>query len=91
MYRLKDDSSAFDLILDAAESCSLNAVTRCTLLSKNQKQKLSKFATTPLSLKRQVRLKIRRLIGGYGPSLLEKIASLPIPRLMREYLQFSAY
>lgn len=91
MYRLKPESPAFDVVVNAAESWSQSGIKRCTLLSPEQKRKLLERACTPMSLKGKARTRIRDLLGGFGPFVLEKIADLPIPALMRQYLLFAAF
>lgn len=91
MYRVKPETTAFDVIVDAAESCSVSGIMRCTLLNPTQKQILLEKACNPVSLKGRARTRIRDLLGGYGPFVLEKVADLPIPGLLRQYLLFSAF
>lgn len=91
MYRLSPQCAAFDVVVNAAESCSPAGIKRCTLLNSAQRQRLLEKASNPISLKQQSRTRIRNLLGGFGPFLLEKIADLQIPNLMQQYLLFSAY
>lgn len=91
MHRLDPETLAFDLVVDSAESCSPSGIKRCTLLSSSQRLKLVAKAGTPVPLKQQVRTRIRDLLGGYGPFVLEKIADLQIPGLIKQYLLFLAY
>lgn len=77
-----------EVVLEAAESFSIVAIKRCSLLNDAQKEVILDRATTPTSLKHLTRLTIRRLLGGYGPYVLEKIADLPIPDLIQQYLLY---
>lgn len=88
LYRLPVDSEALDVVLEAAESFSLQGIKRCSLLSEDQRNVLLTAATTPQSLKHQCRIKIRHLIGDVGPFLVEKTQDLPIPDLIQNYLLY---
>ena len=91
MHRLPVDSLAFEMIVNASESCSLSAIKRCSLLNARQRERLQDVAMTPASLKQQSRLLIRRLLSASGPFVVEKIEDLPIPRLTQDYLLYAVY
>jgi hypothetical protein len=91
MHRLDPESPAFDLVVDSAESSNPPGIKRCTLLNQIQKARLMEKASTPIPLKQQVRTRIRNLLGEFGPFVLEKIADLQIPSLIKQYLLFLAY
>lgn len=89
--RLAHYPHVFDVILEAAESFYLPAIKRTNNLNPEQKQMLLKAACTPLPLRHQVRLFIRRLfladIKNKGEGLLpNKIQQLPLPPLIKMYL-----
>lgn len=77
-----------EVVLEAAESFSIGAIKRCSLLNDVQKDVILERASTPTSLKHLTRLTIRQLLGGHGPYVLEKIADLPIPDLIQQYLMY---
>lgn len=88
MYRLNPKSDVFELICEVAEGFSITGIKRCSLLNDNQRKVLLERASTPTTLKHLTRITVRRLLGGYGPYILEKIADLPIPELIQRYLLY---
>lgn len=88
MYRLPAESDALNTVLTAAESFSIPGIKRCPLLNERQRLVLLTSATTPLSLKHQSRLLIRKLLGGHGPYLLEKVQDLNLPDILQDYLLY---
>ena len=88
MYRLNPKSDVFQLVMESAESFSMTGIKRCSLLNENQRKALLERASTPTPLKHLTRMKVRCLVGGHGPYVLEKIADLPIPEFIQRYLLY---
>lgn len=86
--RLAQYPHVFDVILEAAEAFHLPAIKRANNLNPEHKQMLLNAAQTPLQLKHQVRLFIRRQLGAGGCILPYRIQQLPLPLLIKMYLLY---
>lgn len=78
----------FELLLDAAESFDVCMIRRSAHLSPEQKERLLKVATAPLSLRHQARLSIRKHMGN---KLITRVEALPIPTVLHRYLIYDFY
>ncbi|XP_056643167.1 ankyrin-3-like isoform X1 [Diorhabda sublineata] len=83
---ISDDClSIFFLLLESSESFDPCMIRRNNVLSPEQKAALLKLSTCPLSLKRQVRLYLRKLLG---PKLLTIVSDFDLPKCLTKYLLF---
>lgn len=76
----------FFLLLEACESFDLCMIRRNNVISLEQKGLLLELASCPLTLRRQVRLFLRKKLG--GKELLEAVDGFEIPECLRKYLLF---
>lgn len=83
---LEENSDLFSTVLGAAEDFDPPIIRRCPSLSEEQKGRILTLSRTPLSLKHQVRLSIRALLG----DKLARIGDdeLGLPKLLGKYLKF---
>ncbi|GAB6022717.1 hypothetical protein CHUAL_006813 [Chamberlinius hualienensis] len=89
--RLAGFPHVFDVFLEAAESFHLPAIRRARNFVPEQKQMLLRVAETPLQLKHQSRLFLRRQLLSKvtrGVTLPQRIQQLPLPQLIKMYLLY---
>lgn len=86
--RLAQCRHVFDTILEAAEAFHLPAIKRASNFNPEQKQTLLQAAQTPLLLKHQLRLFLRRRLASNGDILPRRIQQLPLPPLIKMYLLY---
>ncbi|CAG9831042.1 unnamed protein product [Diabrotica balteata] len=77
--------SIFFLLLESSESFDPCMIRRNTILSAEQKSALLELSKYPLSLKRQVRLYLRKMLG---PKLLHSAQDFELPSSLARYLLF---
>ncbi|XP_028135453.1 serine/threonine-protein phosphatase 6 regulatory ankyrin repeat subunit C-like isoform X1 [Diabrotica virgifera virgifera] len=77
--------SIFFLLLESSESFDPCMIRRNTVLSPDQKSALLELSKYPLSLKRQVRLYLRKMLG---PKLLHSAQDFELPGSLVRYLLF---
>lgn len=75
----------FFLLLEACESFDTCMIRRNNVMTPEQKEVLLELAKYPLSLRRQVRLYLRKLLGR---KLLTNIDQLELPKCLAKYLLF---
>ncbi|XP_063218720.1 poly [ADP-ribose] polymerase tankyrase-1-like [Bacillus rossius redtenbacheri] len=75
----------FLTLLEAAESFDICMIRRSSYLTDNQKELLLEKAMNPLTLRHQLRLFMRRLIGLKLPKV---VCELPIPKILHRYLLY---
>jgi ankyrin repeat protein len=84
--KLAECPDVFHMVVDAAEKFNVGIIQRSPSFSAAQKQILLSAAKTPLPLKHQLRLFIRRHLGRH--SLPLRIQQLPFPPLIKSYLLY---
>lgn len=86
------DEACFLLLLEAVESFDPCMIKRSSILGAERKAAILELAKTPLSLRRQVRLLVRRLLTapGFMPigPIDQRVQFLDIPSCLRKYLLF---
>ncbi|XP_045467088.1 poly [ADP-ribose] polymerase tankyrase-1-like [Harmonia axyridis] len=80
-----NSDAVFFLLLEASEAFDPCMIRRNKDLTPSQKAALLELARYPLSLRRQVRLYLRRILG---PNLLEEAPKWDIPTCLIKYLLF---
>lgn len=78
--------SIFYLLLEASESFDICMIRRNNVITPEQKATLLKLAQYPLSLRKQVRLCLRKLLS--GKKLIESVDSFELPKVLEKYLLF---
>ncbi|KYB26881.1 Ankyrin repeat and KH domain-containing protein mask-like Protein [Tribolium castaneum] len=78
--------SIFFLLLEASESFDVCMIRRNSVITPEQKATLLELAKYPLSLRRQVRVFLRRLLG--GNKLIDSVPSFELPKCLEKYLLF---
>ncbi|KAJ8917330.1 hypothetical protein NQ315_002352 [Exocentrus adspersus] len=78
--------SIFFLLLEACESFDPCMIRRNNVIAPDQKTALLELAKYPLSLKRQVRLYLRKLMGA---TLMHAVHGFEMPRCLEKYLLFN--
>ena len=78
--------SIFSLLLEASESFDVCMIRRNNVITPEQKETLLKLARYPLSLRKQVRFFLRKLIGGI--KLMESVGGFELPKCLEKYLLF---
>jgi len=73
-------------LIESAESFDPPMIRRCAALSPEQKQIALNMSRSPKSLKHQVRILLRALLGKTLPLAVTK---LEIPHVLQKYLQFT--
>lgn len=81
----EEHNHIFHLLLEAAESFDLCMIKRNTVLTPAQKENLIQRAKTPIPLIAQSRIFLRRFLG---PSLIQEVSDLDIPKILHQYLMF---
>lgn len=76
----------FFLLLEACESFDPCMIRRNNVVTAEQKALILELASCPLTLRRQVRLFLRKRIG--GKKLIESVDGFEIPDCLRKYLLF---
>lgn len=76
----------FFLLLEACESFDICMIRRNNVVTAEQKTLLLKLAGCPLTLRRQIRLFMRKKLG--GRQLIEVVDGFEIPECLRKYLLF---
>lgn len=87
-----NDEACFFLLLEAAESFDPCMIKRNNILGPERKSMILELASTPLTLRRQVRVFIRRLLSdsgakSFGP-MDKRVELLDIPNCLHKYLLF---
>jgi len=72
-------------LLEAVESFDPAMIRRAAHLTDDQRALLLRLSSTPLPLRHQVRLQLRRQLG---PSLVDIAPDLPLPGILCRYLLF---
>nr|XP_022899741.1 ankyrin-3-like isoform X2 [Onthophagus taurus] len=80
--------SIFRLLVEATESFDVCMIRRSSILTQEQKDLLVNLARTPLSLRRQIRLYLRKK---FGRKLVDGIDSFDLPKCLNKYLLFDYY
>lgn len=75
----------FSMLLEAAESFDTCMIRRSQFLTDEQRAVLMRLSTSPLPLRQQIRLYLRRLLGNRLP---EVIPHLELPKLLQHYLMY---
>lgn len=75
--------SIFFLLLESCESFDPCMIRRNNVMSPEQKTALLELAKYPLSLKRQVRLYLRKLLGA---RLMYAVSDFELPKCLAKYL-----
>ncbi|KAI4454751.1 ankyrin repeat and protein kinase domain-containing protein [Holotrichia oblita] len=78
-------NSIFFLLVEACESFDVCMIRRNNVVTPEQKTALLQLATTPLSLRRQVRLLLRKCLGR---RLIDHIEEFELPKALAKYLLF---
>ncbi|CAH1381694.1 unnamed protein product [Tenebrio molitor] len=78
--------SIFWLLLEASESFDVCMIRRNNVMTAEQKETLLELAKYPLSLRRQVRVLLRRIIG--GNKLIDSVGGFELPKFLEKYLLF---
>lgn len=77
--------SIFFLLQEAAESFDPCMIRRNNVIGAEQKSALLDLAASPLPLRRQVRLLLRKFLGA---KLLDRVDEFELPRGLAKYLIF---
>lgn len=80
------DQAVFFLLTEACESFDPCMIRRSQILSPDQKAAIAALASTPLTLRRQTRLFLRRLFG--GNKIVSGASRLGLPITLHKYLLF---
>lgn len=80
-----NSASIFFLLLEACESFDPCMIRRNNVVTAEQKTAILELAKYPLSLRRQVRLYMRKLLGS---KLLTSVEDFGLPRCLGKYLLF---
>jgi hypothetical protein len=78
--------SIFWLLLEASESFDVCMIRRNNVMTAEQKETLLELAKYPLSLRRQVRVLLRRIIS--GNKLIDSVGGFELPKYLEKYLLF---
>lgn len=78
--------SIFFLLMEASESFDVCMIRRNNVITSDQKATLLELAKYPLSLRRQVRLFLRRLID--ANKLIDSVGRFELPKCLEKYLLF---
>lgn len=76
----------FFLLLEASESFDPCMIRRNNVITQEQKNALLELAKCPLTLRRQVRLFLRKKIK--GRDLIDSVKEFGLPETLRKYLLF---
>lgn len=87
-----NDEACFFLLLEAAEAFDTCMIKRSNILGPERKSMVLDLATTPLTLRKQVRVFLRRILSApdakpIGP-MHNRVELLDIPNCLHKYLLF---
>lgn len=85
LHNVVSNDAIFFLLLEACESFDPCMIRRNQIVSPKQKTKLLELAKYPLTLKNQIRLYLRKLMGS---KLLHSASGFDIPHCLKKYLLF---
>lgn len=85
LHNVVSNDAVFFLLLEACESFDPCMIRRNQVVSPKQKDSLLELARYPLTLKNQIRLYLRKIMGS---KFLSSASGFDIPRCLKKYLLF---
>ncbi|XP_066144494.1 ankyrin repeat and protein kinase domain-containing protein 1-like isoform X2 [Euwallacea fornicatus] len=85
LHNVVTDNSIFFLLMETCEAFDPCMIRRNQAVSPDQKEKLLNLAKYPLTLKKQIRLYLRKLMGS---KLMNTAGDFDIPACLKKYLCF---